>query len=256
MKRVFFVPVLIYVFAFIFLNLPAVADDHGNVLRVQFSLMSPWKMGDKGNERGVDIEFMQLLAKRMGVHVEFVHVPFVRGLEYMRSGSIDLMTGVLFSEGRAAYMDYINPPYDTHSNVAFYVRKGEADRIQRYEDLYGLRIGTTSGSKFFPRFDNDLKLKKRMVYRSSLNLMKLREGRIDTAIVSETLGDYLLKKMELEGVLEKAKFIYKKENMVFMAISKKSRFASRIDEFEIHMRHLIQTKEREKIKTRYLDLLR
>lgn len=231
------------------------AENHMDVLRVQFSKMAPWKLGDRGTERGVDIDFMRELARRMNMEVEFVHVPFSRGLEYMKSGTIDLMTGVLYSDKRDDYMYFIQPPYHTHSNKAFYVRKDTGRDIRTYEDLYGLRIGTTFGSRYFPRFDADKGLHKRPVYKTTLNIKKLLDKRIDVAIISETAGDYLLESMNVDGLIKKSEYLYTDENRVFMTLSKQSPYVDRIDEFRACMKALVESGKRERIKLEYIDMM-
>ena len=96
---------------------------------------------------------------------------------------------------------------------------------------------------------------KRPVYRTSLNIRKLAEKRIDAAIISETFGDHLLESMKMTGLLEKAEYVFTDDNHVFMALSKKSPYADRIDEFKACMKAMVESGLRERIKLNYLDMM-
>lgn len=229
-------------------------DDPG-VLRVQFSRMAPWKLGSCGSERGVDIEFMRLLAERMNLRVEFVHVPFARGLVYMEEGSIDLMTGVLRRDDREGFLHFIDPPYHTISPKAFYVLSEGGPTIETYTDLYGLRIGCIIGAKHFKRFDDDIRLRKDEVRSIHLNFKKLLEGRVDAVIYAETSGDMIVDKLGLEHKVTKAPYKYRRENHVHIVLSKASPLAHRLEEFNRHMRELVESGARETIKDKYAEYI-
>jgi len=224
-----------------------------DVLRVQFSRMAPWKIGSKGCERGVDIDFMRELAAQLELDVEFVHVPFARGLELMRTGEIDMLTGVLKTEKRKEYLLFIEPAYNSYSNTAFFVRSGEQNTIRSYEDLYGKRIGTTLETQYYPRFDKDMKLNKKPVRKALLNLEKLKLGRIDVVALSETTGRLLLHKPRFIKALVQAPYVHKAENRVFIALSAHSKFAPRLEEFNAAMRALVDSCKREEIRGHYLN---
>lgn len=238
-----------------FLSSPPARAQERDVLRVQFSRMTPWKIGNPGKERGVDIDFMRELADRLHLDVQFVHVPFARGLELMRKGEIDLMTGVLKTLEREEFLLFIEPAYDSSSNKAFFVRREDRDTVRRFDDLYGKRIGTTFGTRYFPRFDNDMKLTKEPVRKALLNLEKLKNHRLDVVALSEVTGRLLLRKNRFADCIVQAPYVYQAENKVYMVLSETSRFAPRLKEFNAVMRELTEAGRREQIKIRYLEYL-
>lgn len=231
-------------------------DGKKGILRVQFSQMAPWKQGEKGKERGVDIEFMRLLAERMDLDVEFVHVPFARGLDCAKKGTLDLLTGVLRRPEREKYLHFIEPAYNSHSPKAFYVRKEDSKSITMYRDLYGLRIGTIIGAKYFRKFDLDTRLRKEPVRNAKLNFKKLLNHRIDVAIVSETSADKQLRTLGLQEKIVKSRYKSLQENHVYMVLSKQSPFAPRLKEFNAHMKALLEEHAREEIKKKYSGMTR
>lgn len=223
------------------------------VLLAQYSHMSPWKFLDHGRETGIDIELLRQLAMRMGMRIDFEHVPFPRGLKAMQDGEIDIMTGVLRRPEREQYLLYIEPPYNEFSPKVFYVRKGQESSIRSYEDLQEKRIGTTIDTRYFARFDADKTLHKEPVSRSHMNLMKLVRGRLDAVILSETAGDQQIREAKLEPYIGKADYRYRDENRVYIAISKASPFAARYDEFCAVMKEFVDSGLRKRIKEQFTE---
>ncbi|WP_147819598.1 substrate-binding periplasmic protein [Salidesulfovibrio onnuriiensis] len=253
MKTVSLAAVLFLAVVFCFTSRALAAEPE--VIRVQFSVMAPWKEGKAGNEHGIDIEFLRLLAQRMNLRIEFVHVPFARGLVCLEEGSIDLMPCVLHREDREMCMHFIQPPYHQFSPKAFYVLKDGGPAINSYTDLYGLRIGTVIGARYFSRFDEDIRLNKDAVRNSELNFKKLLDGRIDAMVLSETHGDRQLEHLDYAHRITKARYKYQRTNHVHMVLSRQSPLAERLDEFNMHMAALVREGAREKIKKKYTDTL-
>ncbi|BBD06857.1 substrate-binding periplasmic protein [Desulfovibrio ferrophilus] len=242
---------LFIVFMLFSLCLPGYAAQQS--VRVAFSELPPWKIIEpEGEKTGVDTEFLWLVAKRMDLRLEFVEAPFVRGMRMLETGEVDMMTGVLRRGNREAFLHFIEPSYRHDSNKAFYLRKGQGHLIQSYADLYGLTIGVGRGGKYFPKFDNDLRIRKEAVSDGRQNIKKLLHGRFDAFIQTETAADYLIRKLNLEDNIEKAPYVYHEVQPVYMVLSKRSVFASRLGEFSQMVRDLLREGEYDRLRWRYL----
>jgi polar amino acid transport system substrate-binding protein len=168
-------------------------------LVLAFSELAPWQTKD-GADRysGAYTEIARELARRVGRGLQIAECPHRRCLKMMESGAADLSIGLQRSPEREAYMQFLQTPYrKLPSDRVFYVRTGEADRIRRYEDLYGLRVGVTAGSVYFERFDGDKRLSKDAAQANDANLRKLLLGRIDAVVIPEDQGAVLLSAMGL-----------------------------------------------------------
>lgn len=188
----------------------------------------------------------------MGLEITFIRPPFKRGLRMMETGQVDLMTGLLRRPEREVYLAFIDPPYKTHSNKAFYrVRTGDI-RVRTYEDLAGLRIGTGIGTRYFPRFDNDQDLIKIPIPKNQSNFQKLLRGHLDLVIYTETTGDYQLARLGLRDRIVKTAYLYQKENPVYFGMSKESPFLKKSAEFGSHTRELLEQGLLEQIKKGFL----
>jgi polar amino acid transport system substrate-binding protein len=217
---------------------PARAAD--GVLRVSFNDLPPWKvLGPKGEPAGIDIEFLEMLAARMGLAVEYVHYPFKRGLKMMEVGEIDLMVGVLRRAEREAYLHYIEPPYKSETSKAFFVLRGRERAIAAHDDLRGLRVGTVLGGRYYPEFDDDPRIVKYAVTSPDLNFKMLLAGRIDAFVMTETAGDYRVARSGLADRIAKADYVHRESQDVYMVLSRRSTHAARLGEFNRVMAGLV-----------------
>ncbi len=104
-------------------------------------------------------------------------------------------------------MSFLETPYRlTVADRVFWVRRGESERIRRYEDLDGLRIGVVAGSAYFAHFDSDAHLDKDMAQSNEANLRKLVLGRVDTVVMPEDQALVLVRRLRLENLVEGAKY--------------------------------------------------
>ncbi len=202
----------------------------------------PWKITEgQNNISGINIELTEILLRKIGFTPTFVARPWRRCQKMMEKGNADLMNGLLKRPEREKYMVFLDPPYKTKSTKAFYVRKGEHERIQKYDDLKSLIVGTTLGSKYFPKFDSDKYLKKEIVDHDLTNIKKLIAGRIDTFVATTTVADYLLTQNEFGDLVVKSNYVYSSPIPVYFAISKKSPLTTRIPELSAALKEMVES---------------
>jgi polar amino acid transport system substrate-binding protein len=104
---------------------------------------------DNGNKIGFDIELMQEIARRMGVKLEWVDMPFDSLIASVQEGKIDAAIAAFnYSEERDANIDFTEAYY--LSEDAFVVADSFADEISAPEDaakyIVGVQTGTTQDS--------------------------------------------------------------------------------------------------------------
>jgi polar amino acid transport system substrate-binding protein len=204
----------------------------------------PWRIVDKNYQvGGINVELMNALLRKLDLKATYVIRPWKRAQRMIKNGSADIMNGLLKSQARAKDMIFLDPPYKTQSSKAFYTLKSKPIKINTYEDLYKYKIGITLGSKFFPRFDSDTKLSKDMCKDASTNFKKLERGRIDTIILTETVGDYLLHKLNYQDKMEKEPYVYSEPLSVYFAVSKKSFLTKRGPELNAALKKMVESGE-------------
>jgi polar amino acid transport system substrate-binding protein len=201
----------------------------------------PWKLVDTQtwmvDSGGVDNRLIEALLatynQTFGVDLQASYrgYPWKRALDMMEKGNADLISGILKSPERERYLIFLEPPYKTKSAKIFYVRKGEQQRIQEYEDLYQLKIGVQAGVRYFAPFDDDPKIRKEEAGDDLSNLRKLQHGRLDAVISTETQADYWIATQSLEDQFDKASYRYDYDLPVYFALSRQSSLAQHSAQF-------------------------
>ena len=177
---------------------------------------------------GPNIKILEALAQKVKARLKLIRAPFKRALVMMSQGNIDIMAGLLRTPAREDYITYVYPAYKVRSDTIFFVPRGKADLIRRYEDLSSLKIGTTIGARYFFRFDRDRTLEKEAVHQIEISFRKLLAGRVDAVISSEGGGIDMMDKLDLAGEVDIARFRFSHRKPVYLGLSKRSGVRERI----------------------------
>ena len=98
-----------------------------------------------GNKVGFDIELMAEVAKRLGVEVEWVDMPFDSLIAAVQEGKIDASISAFnYSEERDKMIDFSDAYYT--SEDSFTVAEGFAGKIEKPEDTASYKIGVQTGT--------------------------------------------------------------------------------------------------------------
>lgn len=201
----------------------------------------------------LDQAIVSAFATKLNAEVKGSKVPFARRLLQLKTGQIDLLVGILKNPEREDYAYFLTPPYKEKTNKIFIMRKGEGNQLKQYEDLYNLTVGVQIGSKYFPRFDEDLKIHKISSTEDESRLKMLLKNRFDALIHTEFYGTYLIYELGLQKQVEIAHYKYTKRNPVYMAISKKSPLFKRKDELQAVFGQMVQSGEIDTVIHTYFD---
>lgn len=235
------------------LTIKAQAKDE---LIVALNHYPPWQISDTESPEGIDIEIIEAIAKRLSLKVRYAKCPGPRCFAMMRDGYADIITGLFKTSERMAYMDYIEPAYTRSPPKVFYVKAEGGPSITSYEDLQKLNhIGVAAQTSYFPRFDTDKTLQKLEVVHTKQLLRLLNAGRIDTFVSTETQADYLIITEGFQGVFKKAAFSYGSDQQSYLALSKKSPHAAKIDLFNKIVQDMVRAGEIAKLEAGYFQAL-
>lgn len=131
----------------------AKADNHleaikqAGVIKVGTSADYPpfESVDENGNKVGFDIELMEEIAKRLGVKVEWVDMPFDSLIAAVQEGKIDASISAFnYTEERDQSIDF-SIPYFT-SEDAFTVAGGFTGQIVNAEDVANFKVGVQTGT--------------------------------------------------------------------------------------------------------------
>jgi len=100
---------------------------------------------ESGNKVGFDIELMAEIAKRLGVELEWVDMPFDSLIAAVQEGKIDASISAFnYSEERDQMIDFSEAYYT--SEDAFTVAEGFAGNIANPEDVAAYKVGVQTGT--------------------------------------------------------------------------------------------------------------
>jgi len=187
---------------------------------------------------GIHSDILQELLKDTDIELLFKELPSTRSKIMLQNGEIDAYIGMLKTPEREKIYYFCEPPLYEISAKAFYLKKGSGIKIDKYEDLYGLKIGVLRGSLDFKRFNTDEKLIKEYATTNIQNFNKLISGRIDVVIRTENVGDYLVKSKDYSDKIVKADYKYSNYSPSYFVLSRKSKFMEKINIFESNLLRL------------------
>lgn len=204
--------------------LPARADD----MVMATDDWPPFRISTEHGLVGLDLDFIDEVARRAGAELTVSKMPWGRGLTSMQSGSVDVMTGLAYRDERAEYIAYTDTPYFKCS-TAFYTIAGLADKIQTYEDLADYQIGYVLHSAYFDQFDNDESLDKVGVAQEQILIEMLMRRRFGVMIGTDCQVDYFIKEQGFAGKIEKTPYVPGNSVDLYLGVSKKSEWAEKLD---------------------------
>jgi polar amino acid transport system substrate-binding protein len=114
----------------------------------------PWEKNVEGVPTGINIDIMTIVAERLGMGIRFEAYPFKRVLSLLKSGDIDIAGGLEKRPERTMFAVFLEPAYQKTMKV-FVMKKGSTKVLEKYEDLYHLKVGLRAGTKQFEPFDSD-----------------------------------------------------------------------------------------------------
>lgn len=154
-----------------------------------------------GNKVGFDIELMTEIAKRMGVKLEWVDMPFDSLIAGVQEGKIDASISAFnYTEERDQVIDFTVEYYT--SEDAFIVAEGFAGQIVNPEDVANYKVGVQTGTTQDGWLTDNLvatgKLKEENLFRydrADQAALDLKSGRIDVMMADAVPAEALAKQV-------------------------------------------------------------
>lgn len=145
----------------------------------------PYNFNENGQAKGYSVDYMNLLAAKLGLKVEYVSGPnWNQFLDMMKGRSLDVMLNIANTRDRREYLAFTEPYYIT--SVGLYVRKDE-NRIADLSDMAGKRLAFPTGfffEEFIRKYYPEIKL---VTFDSAPATFRgVADGKADAAM--DTLG--------------------------------------------------------------------
>lgn len=101
----------------------------------------PFDFTQEGQAAGLGIDYVNLIAKKTGLKVNYVHAPWEELLKLFKAGKIDLLHSVNKTAEREEYASFTHPFYTSYTAMA--VRKDSS--IRSLEELKGKKVAILKG---------------------------------------------------------------------------------------------------------------
>lgn len=146
--------------------------------------LPPYSYTQNGRLQGIDIDFINALAERVGIVIEIRPMPWVRVIASLQKGVIDGAFSLYKVEERQVYCSYVDIMH--YDNLGIAVKKGHEFSYKGVADLSGKLVGKGAGVFISYEFSQAVRDKKFRVEElndaSVQNIAKLKAERVDLVI--------------------------------------------------------------------------
>lgn len=175
---------------------------------------------------GEDITLVKALAAAVNLEPEFILCPAKRCYEMVKHGQADMMVSVRKTADRMKDLIYLKPAiFIQYHPITFYLNINSKVKIDSYQDLSGLVIGTLRGYSYYKKFDDDVSLNKVATTNRQQLIKMLASNRIDTFLDREDSISPLITGSLYTNKFKLAAYRYEKPVEGFIVISKQSKIA-------------------------------
>tara|TARA_R110002096_G_scaffold283328_1_gene477376 strand:- start:444 stop:3986 length:3543 start_codon:yes stop_codon:yes gene_type:complete len=152
-----------------------------------------------GNPTGFSIDYLNLVAKKIGFKVEYVNgLPWNELLDLLRDKQIDISQSIIESPQRSEYLNFTKSYLDLP--WVYFGREG-SETINSLNDLEGRKIGIVIGSVPWDIYKKDYSYLNLIEYSSSIQAFKaLSTGGIDVYAEVLPVGNYIIKQNIINGL--------------------------------------------------------
>jgi len=172
---------------------------------------------------GLSLDVLRRLEADIGFELKVMACPFPRCLKLAQEGKIDVVGGLIKTEERNRYLDFIEPAYmELDSSFVFYALKSSGLVVDTFEQLSGKRIAVVRKAAHFERFDQDTSLNKIWVGSEKVAMDMLLKDRVDIVIAVEDTADHALKFLNQDSEkLQKLNYRHTDKILGYAAFSRK-----------------------------------
>ncbi|MEE9597329.1 MAG: transporter substrate-binding domain-containing protein, partial [Acidiferrobacterales bacterium] len=159
----------------------------------------PFNFNENGEPRGFSIDFMNLIASRVGLQVEYISGPsWQEFLDMMRAGELDVIANATPTDERREYMHFTSTFIDQPVAV---VIDDSTTGINSFGDLRGRRVAVIEGFFHHEYMERKYPEAELVLTEDVLDsLYAVMEGRADAMVASYPTTKYLMDQHALLGL--------------------------------------------------------
>lgn len=178
---------------------------------------------DKFNANDLNNNIVVRLSRQLGVEIKLFVCPWARCMKAIENGSADIIDDLFYSVEREMFTYFLNPNFDSQTEgFRFYADNSVTPSINKWDDLYGLRIGMLRGYAHFPKFENDEKLIKLDFLDVEKMASMIVKQRIDAFISPPSFDEKSFAKIQSAKRITQQPFDHIETIPLYVGLSKQS----------------------------------
>lgn len=202
--------------------------------------------------KGFNVEILNEIFRRMNIKVNYLIVPWARGVEMVRNGQADAIFPFFKTPQRELFTDYSNS--FTSEPIAMFVLNnsditynGDLRELSQYK--FGRVRGFSSGVYFDTAVYNNI-IQVEVVSKATSNIKKLIRERFDILVDNRYFVLHELKKMHKLNVIKQLNPILA-NNKAYLGFSKKRNHKEIIEKFNVILEEIKKDGTHDKIIDSY-----
>lgn len=235
----------------------ALAEKNDCKLTLGYDSWEPYQYLDIGNKvRGLDIDLLLMVAKRMPCKVEYAQGAWIDLLAQLKKGEIDILLGASKTEKRKQFAMF-SEPYRTEQ-FSLYVRKDDeaAQQLSSFGDFItkGKKFGVVDdyfyGDELSGLRDNDKNSQFVSAIIGEMNIARLLDDNIDAFFEDSIVGASMIRRKGLSSFIVPHNLSITTGD-VYVMFSRKSVTPDTVEKFNYGLKDVIKSGEYEALVTMY-----
>ncbi|MBF0280435.1 MAG: transporter substrate-binding domain-containing protein [SAR324 cluster bacterium] len=159
----------------------------------------PYNFYELGRPRGYSVDYIRLLAKKVGLQVEFVSGPsWGEFIDQVKDKNLDVMLNIAKSPEREKFLNFSNSYLDLAQ--ALYTRK-DMEPVHSIKDLFGKRFAIPQGFYFEEKLKEFPEVTQVSVKDTAESLQAVAFGQADAMLDLIPVVQYYQKKLAIDNVV-------------------------------------------------------
>jgi len=216
------------------------------------SIYAPYSFLKENQPAGIDIDIVQVIAKKIDITVTFKIIPWARLKQRILAGDINCAMAFLENSENAKGMVFMKLPV-TIGEHALFIEERNKDKFKQLNDLYGFTVAVNRGFKTPLVFNQALKnnkIKKYDVGTDKQSLQMLSVSGVDAVLTDKHVGLFNLQQMHIKNIIPLSNSLA--STPVFIVLSKKLDERGLIEKFDQALLMMKQDGTYQRILDKYL----
>ncbi len=220
---------------------------------------APYSYEENGELKGIDIEIIKEIGKRLDLDIKIELVPWNRLIELTKQGKVHGSFSLFYNNDRSKYAYFTNYPIH-YSKYSFFTLDENGYKYNKFEDIYGKKIGLNRSFYINEAFEN--LVDEEVIYLDQSEdidkgITLLLNKRIDLYLGNEENVYRFLEENNITKIIPLSKDIFEHYAPAFLVLSKKSDLTNKnilLNKINKTLEELYNEGTIDKIKAKYLLL--